>query len=146
MFVPEFFMWLLYGFACYGLLCLLEEFICWRRDKHCKRLSIRLVLLFHDNEETVEWFVRRLHKVLRIEGKARIKEVLLVDIDSQDHTPGILERLSDNHHLFHYVAADHNSLLSKAGNSLVVDCRQADWAECLKRIRVLLTDWKSDIV
>lgn len=144
MFVPEFFMWLLCGFACYGLLCLLEELIYWVRDKHHKSLPIRLVLLFYNNEETVEWFVRRLHKVLRVEGKAKINEVLLVDMDSQDHTPLILEKLSCNHYLFQYIAADRTSLLNRAGNSLVVDCRQADWAECLKRIKVLLVEWRRD--
>lgn len=144
MFVPEFFIWLLSGFACYGFLCLFEEFICWMREKHRKALPIRLVLLFQDNEETVEWFIRRLHSVLRLEGKAGISEVFFVDIDSQDNTPLILEKLSCKHHLFHCIAADRNSLLSKAGNSLVVDCRHADWAECLKRIKVLLTEWKRE--
>lgn len=141
MFVPEFFIWFLCGFACYGLLCLLEEFYCWLRDKRRKALPIRLVLLFHNNEETVEWFIRRLHSVLRLERKAGISEVFFVDIDSQDNTPLILEKLSCQHHLFNCIAADKNSLLSKAGNSLVVDCRNANWAECLKRIKALLTDW-----
>lgn len=144
MFVPEFFVWFMSGFACYGLLCLLEEFVSWMRDKHRAALSIRLVLLFQDNEETVEWFVRRLHKVLRMEGKAKVNEVFFVDIDSQDNTPFILDRLSCNHRLFHCITADRNSLLSKAGDSLVVDCRHADWAECLKRIKLLLTERKED--
>lgn len=144
MFVPELFVWVMCGFACYGLLCLLEEFVYWVWEKRREALPIRLVLLFQDNEETVEWFIRRLHRVLRMEEKAKINEVFFVDIDSQDNTPHILDKLSYNHRLFHFIAADKNSLLSKVGDSLVVDCRHADWAECLKRIKELLAERKRE--
>lgn len=140
MFVPGFFGLLLCGFACYGLLCLVEEFACWLRDKQRKSLPIRLVLLFRDNEESVEWFVRRLSRVLCMEGKIKVDEVQLVDVGSHDNTPLILAKLSGKHHLFGWGMADPDSLLSKAGDALVVDCRNADWAACLKRIKAVVGD------
>lgn len=142
MFVPEIFIWIACGFGCYGLLCLVEEFLCWLRDKKRKVLPVRLVLLFRDNEQTVEWFVHRLQRVLRREGKAKVSEVFFVDLDSQDKTPRILERLSSKHPLFHYAPSGRDDVLARAGNALVVDCRNADWAECLKRVSVLLADGK----
>ncbi|MEM5770218.1 MAG: hypothetical protein AAGU32_18295 [Bacillota bacterium] len=145
MFVPEIFIWIACGFGCYGVLCLVEEFFCWLRDKKRTALPVRLVLLFHDNEQNVEWFVRRLQRVLRVEGKAKVSEVFFVDIASQDNTPRILERLSSNHPLFHYAPVEQNALLVRAGNSLVIDCRSADWSECLKRVRLFLSDGKRGV-
>lgn len=142
MFVPEVFIWVVCGFGCYGLLCLFEEFLCWLREKDRQVTPVRLLLLFHDNEQSVEWFVRRLHRALRMEGQAKFKEVFLVDVGSQDNTPRILERLSANHHLFHYAALGQDSLLGQAGNALVVDCRNADWPECMKQIKEFLADGK----
>jgi hypothetical protein len=138
LFVPELFIWLMSGFACFGLLCLLEEILAWLYDRRKKKMSIRLVLLFQDNAETVEWFIRRLYNVLRIQGAAKIDEVLLVDVDSHDDTPVILAQLSRNHRLFHAVSIDSECALQQAGDALVIDCRHADWTKCFKHIKMLI--------
>lgn len=139
MFVQGNYLWMLCAFAFYGLLCLLEELFGWLRDRRRALPAIRLVLLFRNNEDTVEWFIRRLHRVLHMEGRAIISEVFFVDVNSQDNTPLILERLSNNHHLFSYIASDRTTILKETGNSLVIDCRHADWTKCLKQINLLLS-------
>lgn len=138
MFIPETFMWLMSGFACYGVLCLIEEIIYWASNRNNNTMPVRLVLLFQNNAETVEWFVRRLHRVLRMESNLQIAEVLLVDVDSHDNTPAILAKLSQNHHLFNAISIDKESALNNAGNSLVVDCRSADWVKCFRRVKALV--------
>jgi hypothetical protein len=132
------YVWLLAGLACYGLLCLLEEALFYLREKHRNLYPVRLILLFQDCEETVEWFVRRLHRVLRMDGTVKVHEVVLVDTESHDNTPVILEQLSRNHHLFHYHPIQRNAILSSAGNAIVVDCRHADWARCFRQIKAML--------
>jgi hypothetical protein len=138
LFVPELFIWLMSGFACFGLLCLLEEIFAWFYDKRKKKMSIRLVLLFQDNAETVEWFIRRLHNVMRLQGVAQIDEILLVDVASHDDTPLILAQLSRNHRLFHAVSIDSECALHPAGDALVIDCRHADWTKCFKHIKTII--------
>jgi hypothetical protein len=138
MFVPELFLWLISGLACLGLWCLVEEIINLVSNRNHGVLPIRLILLFENNAETVEWFLRRLHTVLRLEGIVKIADVLLVDVNSHDDTPAILAKISRNHNLFHAVSVEKDVILNNAGSSLVVDCRNADWVTCFHKIKILI--------
>lgn|GEM_PF-6645008 len=138
MFVPELFLWLISGFACLGLWCLVEEIINLVSNRNHSVMPIRLILLFENNAETVEWFLRRLHTVLRLEGMVKIADVLLVDVNSHDDTPAILAKISRSHHLFQAISVEKDMILNNAGSSLVVDCRNADWVTCFRRIKILV--------
>lgn len=137
MVVSELFVVLTSGLACFGLWCLVEEIINQVSTRCQSLLSVRLVLLFENNAETVEWFIRRLHRVWRYPSILKISEVILADNNSCDDTYAILATFSRNHHMFHAVKMDTSIITNAECSTLVVDCRNADWVGCFRRIKTL---------
>lgn len=92
--------WVLLALALYGLTSAIEhsaEFLRALRLKGRPTPVLSLLVLTRNQEEQVEGFIRDLLTLVRREKTPY--ELVLVDLNSSDGTPAILERLADDEHV-----------------------------------------------
>jgi hypothetical protein len=92
--------WVLLALALYGLTSAIEhsaEFLRALRLKGRPTPILSLLVLTRNQEDQVEGFIRDLLTLVRREKTPY--ELVLVDLNSTDSTPAILERLADAEHV-----------------------------------------------
>ncbi|MCS7459960.1 glycosyltransferase family 2 protein [Paenibacillus doosanensis] len=87
---------LLWIFGCYGASIALVHW-CYRRHRDTGRNVTHVLLLTHNNQNQVEWYIRSLLFFSRLKG--REVHVTLADEGSTDDTLAIAERFRLEYHL-----------------------------------------------
>jgi len=128
--------WVILALALYGVVELLRNTArALQRLRKPRSLHMSIVVLLHNQEEQVEALVRGLHSSGNQTGAMMewVDEILLVDLESTDQTPAIIDRLINTHPNLRSVrlprsqglsACDTALFLCRGPMAFVIDLRQ----------------------
>lgn len=128
--------WIILALALYGVMEFLQHAArTLRRWRKPQRLPMSIIILLHNQEEQVEALVRNLCSSIGQIGAIGewAEEILLVDVESTDQTPAIVDCLIREHQNLRTVrlprsqglsACDTALFLCRGPMALVIDLRQ----------------------
>jgi len=143
--------WVILALALYGVTVLLQSAArVLHRLRKPRPFPMSIVVLLHNQEEQVEALVRGLFSSLGQIGAMveRAEEILLVDLESTDQTPAIVDCLVREHHNLRTVrlprsqgisACDTALFLCRGPMALVIDLRQGGASKDV--VAALLDNW-----